>query len=65
TDPSRPRGKGATSSVQRAGGRRIRRRVARTQPQPKPQGDPEPMAEPEPIHVAEPQPDPIHVTEPQ
>ncbi|MCI82477.1 hypothetical protein A2U01_0103751, partial [Trifolium medium] len=42
TGPSRPRGKGATTSVRWAkeqalaeqGGRRIRRRVARAQPQP-------------------------------
>ncbi|MCI65395.1 hypothetical protein A2U01_0086653, partial [Trifolium medium] len=58
--PSRPRGKGATTSVRRAreqaveaaGGRRKRRRAARTQPQPEPQGDPKPVAA-EPVHVAE------------
>ncbi|MCI73623.1 hypothetical protein A2U01_0094887, partial [Trifolium medium] len=63
TGPSRRREKGATASVWRekaialeeAGGRWIRWRVARTQPQPEPQGD----------HVAEPQPDPAHVAEPQ
>ncbi|MCI42826.1 hypothetical protein A2U01_0064063, partial [Trifolium medium] len=65
TGPSHPRGKGATASVRRtkekaleeAGGRRIRRRVARQQPEAEPHGDPEP--------VAEPQPDPVPVAEPQ
>ncbi|MCI57513.1 hypothetical protein A2U01_0078764, partial [Trifolium medium] len=41
----------------------MRRRVARTQPQPEPQGDPEPMVV-EPVHVAEPHPDAVHVAEP-
>ncbi|MCI45623.1 hypothetical protein A2U01_0066862, partial [Trifolium medium] len=70
TGPSRPRGNGTTSSVRRekakaleeAGGRRISRHVARTQPQPEPQGDPKPVAKPvhvaEPIYVVEPIPDP-------
>ncbi|MCI73720.1 hypothetical protein A2U01_0094984, partial [Trifolium medium] len=38
-------------------------RVARTQPQPEPQGDHEHVAEL--VHVAEPQPDVVHVAEPQ
>ncbi|MCI70445.1 hypothetical protein A2U01_0091708, partial [Trifolium medium] len=54
TGPLRRRGKGATPSVRQkkakaleeTGGRRIRQRVVRTQPQPEPQGDPEPVVEP-------------------
>ncbi|MCI49229.1 hypothetical protein A2U01_0070473, partial [Trifolium medium] len=42
-----------------------RRRVARQQSQPEPQGDPEPVAESQPEPVAESQPEPIHVAEPQ
>ncbi|MCH88187.1 hypothetical protein A2U01_0009070 [Trifolium medium] len=61
--PSRPRGKGATTSVRRLkeqeleaqGGRRKRRRAPRTQPQPEPQpepqGDPEPAADPHPEDI--------------
>ncbi|MCI43705.1 hypothetical protein A2U01_0064943, partial [Trifolium medium] len=49
--------------VEATGGRPKRRRVVRTQPQPKPQGDPEHVVEL--VHVAEPQPDVVHVAKPQ